>query len=105
MATIIFKRSGGVLGQEIDVFLVIESMPAAEANNLFKLIDESGFFRIPSQSGDLPNPDEFQYTISLEIGSTQHTIHTTESTMPESLRPLVKELILLSSAGEAQPHK
>ena len=105
MATIIFQRSGGVLGQEIDLFLAIESLPATEAQFLFKLIDESGFFRTQSDSGDPPASEEFQYTISLEIGATQHTVHTTESTMPESLRPLVKELILLSSAGEGQLNK
>ena len=105
MATIIFQRSGGVLGQEIDLFLVIESLPAAEAHLLFKLIDESGFFRTPVHIGARPNPDEFQYVISLEIGSTQHTVRASDSTMPESLRPLVDELILLSTIGEPQPSR
>ena len=97
MATIIFQRSGGESGQEIDLFLVFESLPAAEAQLLFKLIDESEFFRTPVHIGARPDPDEFQYVISLEIGSTQHTVRTSESTMPESLRPLVDELVLLSS--------
>lgn len=54
--------------------------------------------------GGRPDPDEFQYVISLEIGSTQHTVRATDATMPESLRPLVEELVLLSSLGEIQPH-
>ena len=102
MATIKFQRSGGVLGQEIDLFLVIESLPVAEEHLLFKLIDETGFFKTPTQSSAHPNPDEFQYVISLEIGATQHTVRTNDSTMPESLRPLIDELILLSTIGE--PH-
>jgi len=105
MATIIFQRSGGELGQEIDLFLVFESLPSAEAQLLFKLIDESEFFRTPVHIGTHPDPDEFQYVISLEIGSTQHTVRTSESIMPESLRPLVDELVLLSSIGEPQPSK
>ncbi len=105
MATIVFQRSGGVLGQEIDLFLVIESLPPAEAQVLFKLIDESGFFRIPVHMGRHPGPDEFEYVISLEIGSTQHTVRTSESKMSELLRPLVDELILLSTIGEPQPNK
>ena len=104
MATIIFQRSGGVLGQEIDLFLVLESLPKAEAQLLFKLIDELGFFSTPVHIGAHPNPDEFQYVISLEIGSTQHTVRTSESNMPESLRPLIEELVLLSSI-ETQPIK
>ena len=105
MATIIFQRSGGVLGQEIDLFLVFESLPTAEAQRLFKLIDQSGFFRTPVHIGGRPDPDEFQYVISLEIGSTQHTVRTSDSTMPQSLRPLVDELVLLSSIGETQLDK
>ena len=105
MATIIFQRSGGELGQEIDLFLVFESLPTAEAQLLFKLIDESGFFNTPVHIGTHPDPDEFQYVISLEIGSTQHTVRTTESTMPESLRPLVDKLVLLSSITEPLPNK
>lgn len=105
MATIIFQRSGGVLGQEIDLLLVFESLPVAEAQLLFKLIDESGFFKTPVHITARLNLDEFQYVISLEIGSTQHTVRISESAMPESLRPLVDELILLSSIGETQPNK
>ena len=105
MATIIFQRSGGLSGQEIDLFLVIESLPAAEVQTLFKLIDQSGFFRTPIHIGARPNPDEFQYVISLEIGSTQHTVRTSESTMPASLRPLVDELVLLASVEEPAPNK
>ena len=97
MATIIFKRLGGVLGQEIDLFLVIESLPATEAQHLLKLIDESNFFTTSVDADVPPNPDEFQYIISMESGSTQHTIRTSETNMPDSLRPLVDELVQLSS--------
>jgi hypothetical protein len=105
MATIIFQRSGGVLGQEIDLFVVFESLPAAEAQLLFKLIDESGFFRISAHTGGRPSADEFQYVISLEVGSTQHTVRTNDSTMPESVRALVNELALLSCIGEPEPNQ
>jgi hypothetical protein len=103
MATIIFQRSGGVLGQDIDLFLAFESLPAAQSQLLFRLIEESGFFKIPVQNSVRPDPDEFHYVISVELGSTQHTVRTTESAMPEALRPLVEELVLLSTIGESQP--
>lgn len=105
MATIIFQRSGGVLGQDIDLFLVLESLPAAESQLLFQLIEQSQFFKIPVQNSIHPDPDELHYVISVEIGSTQHTVRATNSTMPEALRPMVDELILLSTIGQPQPSK
>jgi hypothetical protein len=45
-------------------------------------------------------PDEYQYTITVDAGITNHTVRTTDSTMPSSLRPLVRELSLLSASSQ-----
>jgi hypothetical protein len=37
-------------------------------------------------------PDEYEYTVTVEAGNTHHTIQTSDSNAPESLRPLLDKL-------------
>ena len=47
-------------------------------------------------------PDEYEYTVTVEAGNTHHTIHTSDSTAPQSLRPLLETLTKLSR-GSTSP--
>jgi hypothetical protein len=95
MTTINFKRSGGVIGNELQLDLELDSLPEDEAQRLQKMIDESDFFNIPEDLAGRSTVDEFQYEVAVDNGSEHHAISTTDTTMPKSLFPLVKELTLM----------
>ena len=101
MTIITFKRNGGFAGNGIDLRLDLNSLPAGEAQQLLQLVEEADFFHIPINTlPSEPITDEFIYTISLEAGSTAvHSVRTSDTTMPEPLRPLVEELSKLAYAS------
>jgi hypothetical protein len=95
MTTITFKRSGGLIGNELHLDLELDSLPEDEAQRLQQMIDEAGFFNIPENLAGRSTVDEFQYEITVDNGSAYHTVSATDTTMPKSLFPLVKELTLM----------
>jgi len=97
MAKIMFKRSGGFIGQGMRFELNLNSMPISAVRNITRLVEEAQFFDLPENLIKNFKPDEYQYTITVDAGITYHTVRTNDSTMPNSLRPLVRELSLLSS--------
>jgi hypothetical protein len=100
MAKILFKRSGGFVGQGLRFELNLNSMPISAVRNITRLVEEAQFFDLPENLIKNFKPDEYQYTITVDAGITNHTVHTNDSTMPSSLRPLVKELSLLSATNQ-----
>ena len=97
MTTITFKRSGGVVGSDLDLKLDINMLPNDESQHLMHLITNANFFKIPENLNVPATPDEFQYTITVESGNSSHTVHCTDATMPKPIRPLVKELTMLNA--------
>lgn len=98
MTRINFKRSGGILGQEIETDIDLNELPDAESQELVQLLTETNFFNIPQNLIGHAMPDEYEYTVTVEAGNTHHTIQTSDATAPESLRPLLDKLSML--AGE-----
>jgi len=91
-----FKRTGGILGREIDTDIDLNKIPEDESQEVMRLLTESNFFKIPQNLIAQAVHDEFEYTITVEAGNTHHTIHTSDSTAPESLRPLLERLSALA---------
>jgi hypothetical protein len=100
MTTISFKRTGGAMGHEIAVDFDLNEMPANMSQRLQNLITESNFFATPVLNEALSKPDEFEYTVTIDAGNSKHTIRTTDTSMPESLRPLIEDLTVLAKAAE-----
>ena len=100
MAKITFKRSGGFVGRGMRFELNLNNLPISTVRNITRLVEEAQFFDLPENLIKNFKPDEYQYTITVDAGITNHTVYTNDSTMPSSLRPLVKELTLLSSASQ-----
>lgn len=100
MAKISFKKSGGFIGQGTRFELNLNNMPISAVRNITRLVEEAQFFDLPENLIKSFKPDEFLYTITVDAGITNHTVHTNDSTMPSSLRPLVRELSLLSAAQQ-----
>jgi len=98
MAKINFKRTGGIIGREIDTDIDLNELPADEMQQIMQMITETNFFNIPQNLIQQSIPDEHEYTITVEAGNTHHTIQTSDSTAPESLRPLLEKLTQLARA-------
>jgi hypothetical protein len=94
MTRISFERSGGLTGKTMRHDLDLESLPEEEAEYLQRLIEEADFFNIPASTVTGAAPDEFHYQISVNNGSEEHTVRTTETSMPDALHRLVKELTM-----------
>ena len=99
MTTIFFKRSGGFVGQGSRVQVDLAQLPAEEARRLAQLIEQAGFFQLPENFIVKFNPDEFQYTITIETDAERHTVRANDSTLPAGLRPLVDELSAVRSVA------
>jgi Emfourin len=97
MTTITFERSGGQIGKPVHLDVDLSGLPDAESQGLQNLITMSDFFEIPENlaSSSLA-PDEFKYTITVEANRSHHTVHTSDTTAPENLRPLIEELSRLA---------
>jgi hypothetical protein len=100
MTTISYKRTGGAMGQDLSVDFNLNEMPGDAAQRLHNLINESKFFATPVQQEVLSKPDEFEYTVTIDAGQSVHTIRATDTSMPESLRPLIEALTQLAKAAE-----
>jgi len=100
MTTITFKRSGGFVGTGMKFQLNLKQLPDNNVRYLIDLIKTSEFFTIPENLIVKFNPDEYQYTITVDAGIVCHTVRTNDTTMPVSLRPLVEELSALKTFAQ-----
>jgi hypothetical protein len=100
MATITFKRSGGFVGKGMRLRVNLDELPTNDARGLLRLIEQAEFFKLPENLIVKFNPDEYQYTITVEAGVVCHTVRTNDTTMPASLRPLVDELSSLRTFAQ-----
>ena len=99
MTMINFKRTGGTLGKEMSMNFDLDSMPGSVGRRLQSLLTSSNFFDIPLVNDLSAGADEFQYDMTVVAGNSIHTIHVTETSMPDSLRPLVEELTELAETA------
>ena len=94
MTRITFQRSGGFTGRTISLTLNLESLPADQASTLNGLLAKADFFNLSTDSAKRPAPDEFIYAVTVETDKQSHTIRTSDTAAPESLRPLLDDLSL-----------
>ena len=100
MTTINFERSGGATGKDLHLDLDFNTLPEDESNRLLKFIEDADFFNISEHPAQQFTEGEFQYKININAGQTSHTVHTSDSTMPKGLIPLIKELTMLKILPE-----
>jgi hypothetical protein len=86
-------RSGGFGGMRREVRVETQSLPREVREPLEGLVQDSGFFSLP---GKFPKPgkgaDYFTYSITVDDGKRVHTVQVSEPSLPDSLRPLVREV-------------
>ena len=98
MTMINFRRLGGAIGKELSMDLDLSSIPGPTAQRLQNHLMEANFFEIPDVSNLMTQPDEYEYVITVVAGNSIRTVHVTDTSMPESLRPLVEDLAQLAKA-------
>ncbi len=96
MIRITFERSGGFMGRTTSLTLDLDDLPADQAETLRRLLDESNFLTLPEDSAARPMPDEFHYAVTVEMDTMKHTVRASDTSAPESLRPLLRELTQLA---------
>lgn len=89
---ILFERTGGIMGSKAVLNIKLEDLPSNEADTLRKLLSDADFFSLSEESAAHPSPDAFHYTITVTTDTIQHTIHTSDTTAAQELRPLLQEL-------------
>jgi hypothetical protein len=89
---IIFERSGGIMGLKSSLTINLDELPVDQAETLRRLLEEANFFTLPENPPTRPNPDGFQYTLTVETGTARHTVRTSDTTAPDKLHPLLQEL-------------
>jgi hypothetical protein len=99
MTKIEFERTGGFMGRKVSLSISLDDLPPDQARVLSLLLDESDFFNLPENPIQPAVPDSFHYTIKVKKGLRRRTIHTSDTTAPEKLRPL---LIDLSARAQAK---
>ena len=98
-----FRRTGGLLGRQIESNLDLNEMPEEESQEIQRLVLETNFFNIPQNLIEPSKHDEYEYAITVESGNSHHTVHTTDTSAPESLRPLLEKLSTLAKEGNSRP--
>jgi hypothetical protein len=95
MVKVYFEQTGGVIGRTIAMTIDSDSISSQEAKQLEDLIDDTDFFNLPSKllpSGDEGAADYFSYDITIEKQQLKHKVETTDISMPQSLKPLIRYL-------------
>lgn len=87
------QRSGGFTGIPLIKSIDGASMSPQEETQLRKMIDEADFFQLPSTIQTIPEPDRFQYQITIEQEGKSHSVTCAETAIPPKLKPLLNWLM------------
>lgn len=85
---ITFERTGGFAGMVLSVVVDTTTLEPAAAQQVSLLVEAADFFQLPSVCAS-PQPDRFQYKLSITEHTRQHTVLMGESAIPGTLRPLL----------------
>lgn len=91
---IYFERSGGFMGRQITCNVDTAQLPSDEADALQKMVTAASFFELPKTAAQAR--DQFQYKVVVEAEQVKYTVETTDTAAPESLRPLLRQLTLMT---------
>jgi hypothetical protein len=94
-----FERSGGILGSVFSRTIDTETLPKSKVTNLERLLEQSDFFNLPSETTRLSKTrgaaDYYTYNITVEKGTKKHSVKFTDLAMTKDLNELVKSVTKL----------
>lgn len=97
MIRIFFEQTGGFMGRKVSLQLNLDEIPADQAMNLRRLIDQSDFLNLEEvHAASSQFRDALHYQIRVETDNIRHNVQATDLSMPAALRPLVEELSRLA---------
>jgi hypothetical protein len=84
------KRSGGFGGIRTTASLDLSTLPKKKAAAVQALIDAAKFFDLPASIRPKhPQPDRFQFELTIEAGDRTHTVSISEEAASKELRALL----------------
>ncbi|QLE57264.1 protealysin inhibitor emfourin [Nostoc sp. TCL26-01] len=91
---VLLERTGGFAGISKKISVDTNTLPLAEAEELRQLVATADLFSLPEQIiSSSSQSDRFQYQLTVEDNSQQHTIIVSEAALPTSLKPLIAWLL------------
>ena len=88
-----FERSGGFAGLRLSHDVGSADLQPEEADELNRLIEGARFFDLPAQlRASDPGADRFQYKVTANDGSREHTVALDDAAVPQTVRPLLNWL-------------
>jgi hypothetical protein len=93
------ERQGGVTGIPIGVTINSSMLSSEQAAQLHRLVSAARFFDLPAHLPASPQPDRFQYRLTIEEDDRCHTVTVTETTLSDTLRPLLNWLLTQEQLG------
>ncbi len=82
-------RSGGFTGLPLTITVDTADLSPDQAAQLRGLVEAVDFFHLPATTSEPPQPDRFDYEITVQEGDRTHTLTVGEAAIPEPLRPLL----------------
>ncbi len=98
-----FERSGGLMGRKVNFSIDLDDLPDDQASSFKQLLNQADFFNLPENLVSKPVPDEFTYIITVEAGTSRHMVRLSDSSMTDSMRPLVQNLSGLARGRGGKP--
>ncbi|MCC6615601.1 MAG: hypothetical protein IT320_19160 [Anaerolineae bacterium] len=94
---IAFERSGGFAGLRLTATIETDDLPPDEAAELVQMVEDARFFDLPGKLRARPGAaDEYQYLVTIATDDQRHTVETTDTAAPETLRTLLNRLNALA---------
>jgi hypothetical protein len=88
-----FEKSGGYAGiRRPATTIPVNSLPAAEAAEWRRLVEDADFFNLPERLPAAPGADRFQYQVTVDMDGGRHSVQVTEGAIPPALKPLIDRL-------------
>jgi len=86
---VMLQRTGGFTGIPMNKMVDVANMTAGEINKLRQMVETANFFQLPAAILSAPQPDRFQYEITVEQDGKRHTVKMAETAVPAELKPLL----------------
>lgn len=88
-----FERSGGFTGIAVDKTIDSLQLEKKERELVWQMIDGSRFFSLPAEKKGKPQPDKFNYKITIQTAGKKHMIECSQTSVPDSLKELIRYLV------------
>jgi hypothetical protein len=87
------KRSGGYAGITNNFFVDEKHITGSEISQLKELLTKAKFFELPSNDMKNYGADYYIYDITVEMNGLRQTVKTTDISISQSLREIVKKVM------------